>query len=144
LLGGAKLGGILVEATQVSGALVTVIGFGLNISHAPYVPGRRTAALAAVASRPGSTAQIAKRVAQNLEALLTQWDDGRGFDDIRAAWLAVAAPVGTAMTVETLQGRVDGAFAGLDREGALLMDVDQDRRRYTYGDVTLASEREMS
>lgn len=145
MLDGAKLGGILIEGTQVGAVLMAVIGIGLNTTLAPEVAGRRTAALAPAAPRMGSPRAFASLVARHLEEVLEQWDDGRGFAAVRAAWMAVASPIGTEMSVETPQGRIAGRFGGLDFDGALLLRDDQGGvHRYTYGDVTLASEREMS
>ncbi len=149
LLDGAKLAGILVEATMVGGEQFAIIGIGLNVAKAPEVPGRHTAALAAIA--PGAPVpgpdlrDVSRAVAMHLEDALALWDEGRGFHAIRLAWLAASAPQGTAMTIETTDGRVSGFFRGLDTDGALILaDTLGGVRRYTYGDVTLDSERKMS
>ncbi len=145
LLGGAKLAGILVEATRVNGHLVTVIGIGVNLVHAPEIVGRRTAALASLATRSVSPSAFAGLLAQRLEGELAIWEEGLGFDAVRAAWLSRSAPLNTAMTIETSHGRIAGSFGGLDKDGAMILRDDQGRaQRYTFGDVTLASEREMS
>ncbi len=145
LLDGAKLAGILVEATVVGGEPVAVIGIGLNVAHAPDVPGRRTAALAAVARCEPVLDQISREVARCLEAALVLWDEGRGFEAIRRGWLAASVREGAAMTIESKAGKVSGLFAGIDADGALLLADEAGRlRSYAYGDVTLASEREMS
>jgi len=144
LLDGAKLAGILVEATQVAGEQIAVIGIGINVAHAPEVSGRRTAALAAAGVRVPSLRDMARLVARHLEAVLARWDEGRGFDAVRRAWLAAATPKGTPMTVETRAGRVSGCFDSLAADGALILtDSSGGMRSYSYGDVTLDSEREM-
>lgn len=145
LLDGAKLGGILIEATRLDDALMAVIGIGLNTCQAPEIPGRRTASLSPVAVKMGSPRAFASLVARHLEDGLALWDDGHGFSSVRDAWLAGASPEGTQMSIETPEGRVSGRFLGLDEDGSLLMsDQHGDARRFSYGDVTLASEREMS
>ncbi|MGD9670072.1 MAG: biotin--[acetyl-CoA-carboxylase] ligase [Hyphomicrobiaceae bacterium] len=145
LLDGAKLAGILVEATTVGGEQIAVIGIGLNVAHAPEIPGRRTAALAAVAGPEPVLSDVTRDVARHLDDALALWDEGRGFDAIRHAWLSASTPKGTAMTIENRMGQVTGFFRGLDADGALvLVDGEGRLRRYAYGDVTLASEQEMS
>lgn len=145
LLNGAKLAGILVEATMVGGEPVAVIGIGLNVAYAPEVPGRRTAALAGAVQRTPVLDEISREIARRLEAALVLWDEGRGFEVVRRAWLAAAVREGTAMTIESRAGQVSGTFQGLDADGALLLADEAGRlHRFAYGDVTLASEREMS
>lgn len=145
LFDGAKLAGILVEATTIGGEPVAVIGVGVNVAHAPSVPGRRTAALAAVTGSEPDLRAIARDIASHLEEALVLWDQSRGFEAIRTAWLAASSPVGTAMTIESVKGRVSGFFRGLDHDGALVLaDPTGTVHRYSYGDVTLASEWEMS
>lgn len=145
LLDGAKLAGILVEATTVGGELIAIIGIGLNVAHAPVVSGRRTAALAAVPGHVPVLTDVARTVAWHLEDALSLWDGGRGFDAIRAAWMSASVPEGTAMTITGTGGQVSGSFRGLDADGALILADGEGRARsFAYGDVTLASEREMS
>ena len=73
-----------------------------------------------------------------MDSAVITWDGGAGFETIRALWLNAAHPHGTRMAVHTGNGVVQGQFAGLDGDGALLM-ADQwgQTARYTYGDVTL-------
>ena len=56
---------------------------------------------------------------------------------MREAWLDRAGPYGEALTVNAAGGPVTGSFAGLDDNGALLID-DADGRQLTFsfGDVT--------
>jgi BirA family biotin operon repressor/biotin-[acetyl-CoA-carboxylase] ligase len=56
-----------------------------------------------------------------------------GWAPIRAAWLAYAHPLGTALRAD---GRT-GHFAGLDHDGALLLDVGGAVQRIAAGDVWL-------
>jgi BirA family biotin operon repressor/biotin-[acetyl-CoA-carboxylase] ligase len=58
-----------------------------------------------------------------------------GWAPIRAAWLEYAHPLGTALSAGGLAGR----FAGLDHDGALLLDVGGDVQRIAAGDVWLAA-----
>lgn len=138
LLDHAKVAGILVESSAFAGERVAVVGVGVNIAEAPDVPGRSTTALAGRVAQTPSPRQLAARVARHLEGTLAQWDHGRGFDLIRAGWLAAALPLGTALSINTGQGVVSGRFAGLDEGGALRLDIpDQGLKTFSFGDVAL-------
>ena len=109
---GGKLGGILIDsAVDASGLLEwVVIGIGANLSHAPRLDARATACVGPAG--PGQ-AQVARDVVAALDAVSTQ--------DVRAAWLARAHPVGTPLCVATPHGRVTAPFAGLTPRGELLL-----------------------
>jgi BirA family biotin operon repressor/biotin-[acetyl-CoA-carboxylase] ligase len=74
-----------------------------------------------------------------LRRALAQWDASLGFAAVRAAWMERAGPPGEAMTVQGAQGPLSGYYAGLDEDGALLIELEGgERHRCTYGDVTLS------
>ncbi|HET8995066.1 MAG TPA: biotin--[acetyl-CoA-carboxylase] ligase [Acetobacteraceae bacterium] len=131
LVKGAKVAGILLE--QVGDALV--VGVGLNILHAPERASYQVTTIAAcggLATVDGARAILLDRMARQLQT----WEED-GFAPIRAAWLVRAHPVGAALRV-TLEGRsLSGHFAGLDQDGALLLDMPEGRRRVVAGDVVV-------
>jgi BirA family biotin operon repressor/biotin-[acetyl-CoA-carboxylase] ligase len=61
-----------------------------------------------------------------------------GFDAIRATWLTRAHPPGTPLRVTIGDRSIEGRFATLAPDGALIIDTDEGRRRCTAGDVGLA------
>lgn len=128
LLGGAKLSGILLEREGET----VVLGVGVNLAHAPEVPGRRTAALAdaGVAIEPEA---FAEQLAAAFEARRRQWRT-HGFAAIAAGWLARAHPIGTQLAVSG--AGPEGRFAGLGADGALLLDGEDGVRHVVRaGDV---------
>lgn len=131
LVNGAKVAGILLE--QVDDALV--IGIGLNILHAPERASYQATTIAAcggLATVDGARTILLDRMATQLQI----WEEN-GFAPIRAAWLARAHPVGSALRV-TLEGQsLSGQFAGLDQDGALLLDMPEGRRRVVAGEVVV-------
>lgn len=139
LIGAAKAGGILVESSTVPGraGLTAVVGIGLNLASHPEIAGREVTSMAA--QRIEVTPESALDALDGaLMASLAVWQDGNGFAAVRAAWLERAGPLGEGLRVQTPQGSVSGAFAGIDSDGALLLDLEGgERRRCTYGDVTL-------
>ena len=59
-----------------------------------------------------------------------------GFAPLRAAWLARARGVGEAIAVHLEEARFDGVFAGIDADGALVLDLGGGTlKRITAGDV---------
>lgn len=133
MVDGAKLAGILLER---SGEHV-VIGCGINVGFAPDVPGRATSCLAAhgvVPTLDGLTGALAASMARGVAA----WRDG-GLVPLIAAWQAAAHPVGTPLSVALPDGtRCDGAFAGLDAGGTMMLRLaDGTMRAIHAGDIFL-------
>jgi len=123
MLGGAKLAGILLER---SGDRI-VAGFGVNLAAAPEIEGRPTAALP-------SSAPI---LPQAFAPLLALWR-GATPDAFAQAWLARAHPLGTVLTVHDRPGhQVAGTFAGIDPDGALLLNCAGRVEVVRAGDVSL-------
>lgn len=129
LVADAKVAGILME--QVDGALV--VGIGLNLLHAPPNASYRVTTLAAcggLATVDGARTTLLESLAKRLAG----WER-HGFIAVRSAWLERAHPIGASLRV-TIEGRaLTGHFAGLDRDGALLLDAADGRRRILAGDV---------
>jgi BirA family transcriptional regulator, biotin operon repressor / biotin---[acetyl-CoA-carboxylase] ligase len=130
---GAKLGGILVESSlDAAGGLdFLVIGIGLNLAHAPDLPDRRAASLGGVLQP--------RAVAEDILGRIGHWQ-GRGWEEVRAAWLAHALPLGAAMTLRQGDTQRSGRFAGLGDDGCLLLDDGGSVRVVSSGEIWLASE----
>ena len=58
-----------------------------------------------------------------------------GFAPVRAAWLAKAGPLGAEVDVRLGDELVRGRFAGLDREGALLLETAAGPRKIVSGEL---------
>ncbi|MGH6816244.1 MAG: biotin--[acetyl-CoA-carboxylase] ligase [Hyphomicrobiaceae bacterium] len=136
MIGGVKAGGILIECTTAGGRFVGAVGIGINVATQPL-------GVDSVATHLGAHAlalyphDVFIPLAAAMERWLTIWNDGTGFEQVRSAWLAEAAAPGTRLGVSTGNGTVTGTFAGLDSDGALLLDgADGIRRRFMFGDVT--------
>lgn len=136
LLRGRKLAGILIDTAldPAGGLRWLVIGVGANLAVAPDVPGRETACLA----NEGIAPPPPENFARDLLDRLAHWHSvllGDGFPAIRAAWLARAHPVGTALAIAVGEIRVEGAFAGLSPEGHLLLRTPGGIRTFATGEV---------
>jgi BirA family biotin operon repressor/biotin-[acetyl-CoA-carboxylase] ligase len=131
MLGGAKLGGILLER---AGDRV-VAGFGVNLAAAPEVEGRATASL----DRAVTPKALAPLLAASLARLLAAWRSATPAAFVEA-WQRRGHPVGTSITVHNAPGDLlRGRFDGLAADGALLLRLDDGRiERVHAGDVALA------
>jgi BirA family biotin operon repressor/biotin-[acetyl-CoA-carboxylase] ligase len=116
LLDGAKLSGILLEGATDA----VVIGIGVNLAHYPSDLDRPATSLAAHGITP-DPADFLGTLADAFSLWLARWR-GEGLAPIRARWLERAHPIGTALTARLPDGSAtDGLFAGLDRDGALIL-----------------------
>lgn len=137
LIGPAKCAGILIESVSGRRAATVVIGIGIDLAWHPAGLGRAATDLAE------HGCQVAPEVAlgslsEAMHNWLRVWDGGRGFAGVRQAWLDRAGPAGERVTVDTGRERIEGTFADLDAEGALVIsDRHGQRRTVTFGDVTL-------
>jgi BirA family biotin operon repressor/biotin-[acetyl-CoA-carboxylase] ligase len=118
---GAKLAGILLERAGDA----VVIGFGVNLAHHPTDLPRPVTSLAALTGSAPAPDLFLEQLADAFARSLALWRSA-GVAAIRAAWLARAHPVGTALT--TADG--EGLFEGLDEGGGL-------RLRLPHGEVRL-------
>jgi BirA family biotin operon repressor/biotin-[acetyl-CoA-carboxylase] ligase len=115
LADGAKLSGILLER---SGDAV-IIGFGVNLADHPLDVDRPATSLVALAGAAPDPSTFLEALADSFARWLGRWRS-EGLAPVRARWLAVAHPPGTALSASTGDGgRVDGLFDGLDESGAL-------------------------
>lgn len=130
MLGDAKLAGILLER---SGDKV-VAGFGINLSAAPQIEGRKTAALGGSMTPQAFAPLLAGSFARILAAWRTA--DPAAFAQ---AWLARAHPVGTPLEVHGgPDERISGRFDGVESDGAMRLRTDSGAVEIVRaGDVTL-------
>lgn len=113
--GWAKLSGILIE--RAGDAIV--IGFGVNLAHAPDVPDRRTSSLAAEGVAAPEPAGFLEELTPAFARWLARWR-GEGLEPVRQRWLARAHAKGTPLSVRAGDGpAIDGLFDGLAADGAL-------------------------
>lgn len=131
LLGGKKLCGILLEAETKADQLYLIIGTGVNLVHAPdYACDLKSAT--------GKTVPP-QEMAQHFVTSFTAWDarfKAEGFEAVRESWLAQAHGIGTAIAVKLPQQHLSGTFAGIDENGALLLEQENSALRpVTSGEV---------
>jgi BirA family biotin operon repressor/biotin-[acetyl-CoA-carboxylase] ligase len=132
LVDGGKIAGILLESAigQTGQVQHVVAGIGVNVGFAPELPEMRYRGSAL----GGSVETALEKLTAALAARLAEWRR-EGFATVRAAWLAKAGPLGAEVDVKLGDGLVRGRFAGLDREGALLLDTASGPRKIVSGEL---------
>ena len=129
LVRGGKIAGILLE--QSDGAIIA--GIGLNVLNAPRGVSYPVATI--VGSGGLATVDGAReRLLAALASWIAVWQQD-GFAPIRTNWLARAHPPGAALGVRRSDRFINGRFAGIDLDGALLLDTEDGRQRIVTGDV---------
>ena len=141
LLDRLKVAGILVEGEGLSsGAFAVVIGIGVNCVSHPDVTEGQPAGDFRERGLPVEAEALFARLAIRMDEELSRWDRGRGFADVRTAWLARAAGVGEPIRVNLAGGPVAGRFEALDEAGRLVLArEDGERQLIGAGDVFLSA-----
>jgi BirA family biotin operon repressor/biotin-[acetyl-CoA-carboxylase] ligase len=140
LVAGAKLAGILLEAsTTPDGTLdFLVLGIGINVTSHPTDVLPVTTDLAAAGARVAVPALL-EGLAERLLAWRERWR-ADGFAPVRAAWLARAHGLGQPIEVRLGNTLISGSFADLDEDGAIIVaSAAGARQRVTAGDVALVA-----
>ena len=130
---GRKVGGILAEASHD----LVVLGYGINVSTTAYPPDWRDRATS-LESEIGGAVDRVRVLVETLAALARRYGDlleGR-FDAILDAWRG-RAPASVAARVRwtSASGVHSGVTAGVDHDGALLVQTDVGVERIVGGDV---------
>ncbi len=126
-LAGAKVGGILVELVE-AGAVI--VGIGVNVAHAPADMPYPVTCLAAHRAQ-GTMEDLLHALMGAFDQHLRAWSE-TGFGPVRTAWLRRGPPLGEMLRLRT---GVEGRFAGLDTDGALLLETAEGPKRVVGGEV---------
>lgn len=123
LLDGAKIAGLLLEAqSEAAGRFNIVIGFGVNIAHAPANPQFPAALLRN--ENDVSVSDLFAALASAFHERFCRWRERSGtpqerFSEIRRLWLERAAGIGSLASVRLPSGKLEGTFSGIDELGRL-------------------------
>ncbi|HMG78218.1 MAG TPA: biotin--[acetyl-CoA-carboxylase] ligase [Xanthobacteraceae bacterium] len=136
LCGSAKLAGILIESESVEAKLAVAIGIGVNCMHHPADTAYPATDLATVGAAV-SAEDLFFALSGAMARRLAQWQQGAGFQSIRADWLDRAAGIGGEMRVRLPKNReFVGRAEALDERGRLLLRLaDGTLQTITAGDV---------
>ena len=138
-----KLGGILIELRSESGGPThVVVGIGLNVVLGPEViedvalTGNRATDLLTLTPQPPARSEL---VAALLDAGTTAMAEfsRSGFDSFIGEYRQADVLAGQAVTASGPQDTVEGSAAGIDPDGALLLDTSTGRRRIVSGEISI-------
>jgi BirA family biotin operon repressor/biotin-[acetyl-CoA-carboxylase] ligase len=139
IAGDGKLGGILTE-THPQGAegICVVTGVGLNIDIGPGLDvDQPVADLAGLADKPPSGEVLAARLIDVLCSTFANYASS-GFTPFLGRWSARDWLLGRAVTVDAPGPATSGIGAGIDADGALLLDTAAGVVRITSGSIVTA------
>ena len=141
-----KIGGILLESrAEADGPAFVVIGVGINVTLGAgaraelAAVGVRAAALADACTLLPSRNQVAGAILDELLGMLVLFEH-EGFAPFLAPWAGLDALKGRPSRVLLGEGSVLGRACGVDGEGALLLEVDGQLRKFNSGEVSLRLE----
>jgi BirA family biotin operon repressor/biotin-[acetyl-CoA-carboxylase] ligase len=141
--GERKMGGVLVELRgESAGPAHVVIGIGLNVSLSAEqrrtieAAGVRIATLADACPEKVSRNTLAAALLEELLSMLDEFERS-GFGAFREQWLKLDALAGRDARVLVGDGSIDGTARGVDRDGALLLEVGGRLHRHVSGEVSL-------
>jgi BirA family biotin operon repressor/biotin-[acetyl-CoA-carboxylase] ligase len=132
LANGRKVAGMLLEP---AGSGWLVLGLGVDVAVAPPDDAVMHPAVALAGLGYGGDADsVLAAFCGAVAPWVARWR-AEGFAPLRSAWMERAHGLGRSVEVRLDAGSETGVFAGLDDDGALLLDRDGGRRRIMAGDV---------
>lgn len=132
LMDGRKVAGMLLEP---AGQGWLVLGIGVDVAECPPPDAVMypVTALAHVGYQ-GTAADVLSALCARFGPWVETWR-AQGFAPVRQAWMARARGVGQPVVVRLEGETLTGLFAGLDEQGALLLDAGTNMQRIMAGDV---------
>lgn len=135
LLGKAKCAGLLLEGITRTDQFDVLIGFGVNIVHAPLDTPYPASDLRNVLEETHGTDAVLTALSNAMVLRLEQWRGLGGFASIRADWLNRAAFLGAPITLRLPSGPLSGTFSSLDAAGRLILSTSAGQHVIDAGDL---------
>lgn len=143
IVGGAKLGGLLVEGGgEVAGPARAVIGLGLNVHMPPASAAgieQRWSDLDTLAGRVVSRNRIAAALLAALLPALDQFD-AQGLQPFLSRYAALDLLAGRAVRIEEAGRWCEGIARGLASDGALRVELAAGMRHFHAGEVSVRAQ----
>ncbi len=140
LVGGLKLGGILLERVEHDGVAAAVVGIGINCAQeAEELPVPEATSLALVTGAPVDRSVL---WAALVEELATRYDAWRSGATMRAEYLELCRTPGQDVRVVVPGGEVLGTAVDVDENGRLVVRTQTGDERLGAGDVVYVRPRD--
>jgi BirA family biotin operon repressor/biotin-[acetyl-CoA-carboxylase] ligase len=139
VLGGAKLGGILVQTRSQGRGVLAVIGIGINCRHDAVLATRLRRPVAALDSViTVQRNRVIETLARSVLAALAIFE-AHGLEPLRAEWERMHAHADARVRVRLADGRViTGIARGLENNGALRLQIGAQIRTLSGASVVSA------
>lgn len=135
LLGGKKLGGILLESFKTEdGGTWAVVGVGVNVDGFPPRTDFPATCLKEAGVELVSAKIILSRFIYHFIESYNDWNT-KGFAPLRKRWLASAWGMGDEICARLPDGELRGIFEGIDEHGALILDAGGKKQHVMAADV---------
>lgn len=131
-----KVGGVLVEVLDDSTHHVCLIGVGLNIETVPVLQ-ERSQPVTALLEKIKMEADLKEITETVIDQLVMSFNlfIGKGFVPFLEAYAGMLVHQPGDLLVSTQGGKkIEGHFLGIDPSGALILNVDGDRRLFVAGE----------
>ena len=138
LVNGRKVAGILIESSSAGGTALDwlAIGVGVNVASHPRLAESRFPAtsLSGEGAREATLPKLLECYCRCLQRWISTWHE-HGFAAIRDAWLHRAHGLHGPILVRLENETFEGVFAGMDEDGALVLEQNGVDRLVRVGDV---------
>jgi BirA family transcriptional regulator, biotin operon repressor / biotin---[acetyl-CoA-carboxylase] ligase len=136
LVGGHKIAGILLESEIGEGENLAflVAGVGINLVSAPPDAEYPATSVVGAGCAPPTPGAMLAALIRHFDAWARRWR-AEGFGPVREAWRACAAGLGEPIRVRLETAILQGRFADIDQQGALLLETGGGLQRISAGDV---------
>ncbi|MDE3007821.1 MAG: biotin--[acetyl-CoA-carboxylase] ligase [Acidobacteriota bacterium] len=134
VVGPRKLGGVLAEVVMAPSGVAVVVGLGLNLT----AHGAQALHATSVLEETGevvSPRDVLDELLETLEERRGWLDTTPGRAHVSTQWRESLSTLGRRVRVELVGDNFVGVAEDLDEHGALVVTVDGQPRRVTYGDV---------
>jgi BirA family biotin operon repressor/biotin-[acetyl-CoA-carboxylase] ligase len=142
VVGGAKLGGILIELrAEAAGPAYVVVGLGLNVALGEKVlrqvkaSGTQAADLIGLGVKHPDRNRLSAALMSSIAAGLEQFESD-GFGAFAAEWRSADALSGKSVVISSDNGSITGHARGIDSAGALCLQTRDGLQRFITGEVS--------
>lgn len=122
LIDGQKVAGILLESISIKNKNYVIIGFGINIKHAPKID-KKVTSLINEGIKIDNTNDFLNILMNKFEKLYQQWKFDNNFVRTRKDWMRRAYNLNKVITIDDGVRRISGLFKEIDLDGAMRLQL---------------------